>query len=237
MGSENPFEPPRADVPTPFASPEVLTVRDAWASAARLLAELPLPTAVFMLLTFIASLTPAPARLAVMLAAGALIQPFELELWAAHLRGRRPDQGRALARLPMAFAMSLILATLIGLGLLLLLVPGVYLMIRFAFVACFIVLDGQGWSALAASHDLARGRGWTILGITAPTFLLGAAMRISSAATEENTVLTTAVLAVEALVQVWVGAALTVLFLALSRHRRSWAPASVSALRTPAAPR
>lgn len=237
MGFDNPFEPPQSAAPPQVASPEVVTARDALARGARLMAETPLVSFVFALCVFLASLAPPTLHAPLAFAVGSIVQPFEIEWWAARERGETPDLGRALSRLPMVFAMNVVSLVPVALGIVLLVVPGVYLLIRFAFVATLVVLEGHGWSALAASRDLARGRAWTILAILAPAVVSSWLPPLVRSAGADGPFFETGSQALGAILQTWEGAALTVLFVALRPRRSARASASVSALRTPAEPR
>jgi len=237
MALHNPFEPPQADAPAPVTTLEVVTARNVLARGARLMAGSPIVSFLTGLTIFLMSALPDSSRVVVWTALGLLVGPFETEWWTARERGGAPDFGRALSRLPMAGAMNIVLVVPIVLGFFLLIVPGIYLEIRFAFVNYFVVLEGHGWSSVAASRDLGRGHGWTNLGVIVPSLISTLVLPEVRSAVGEGTAFAAGVNVLGALLRTWAGAAHTVLFVALSERRNGRTSASVSALRTPAAPR
>lgn len=63
----------------------------------------------------------------------------------------------------------------IGLGLLLLIVPGLYLLTRWALIIPVIVLEKRrAGESFGRSYELVKGNGWTVFGIVLIVFLLGA---------------------------------------------------------------
>ncbi len=72
---------------------------------------------------------------------------------------------QALALLPVVLPVVLIAALGIALGFVLLIVPGVYLAIRWYLAAQAVVVDGhRGTAALSASGDLVEGSWWRVFG-------------------------------------------------------------------------
>jgi hypothetical protein len=92
--------------------------------------------------------------------------------------GTAPRAGRALAAGLEAFRpifLAVVLAALgIALGLFLLIIPGLYLVVRWYFVPQAVVLEGaHGPAALTASGRVVEGFWWRTLGIVALTSLAG----------------------------------------------------------------
>jgi hypothetical protein len=75
--------------------------------------------------------------------------------------------GSAFSLVLFYFVTTLLSGLLVGLGLLLLLVPGLYLLGRLTPVGVVVVAEGQRnpIEALRRSFDLTRGRGWSVLGL------------------------------------------------------------------------
>lgn len=68
---------------------------------------------------------------------------------------------------------SLIVGICVGIGLILLIVPGLFLLTIWAVTAPVVVLEGKGpIEALARSRELVRGNGWSVLGLVAIVFVL-----------------------------------------------------------------
>ncbi len=92
---------------------------------------------------------------------------------------RRPDTWRCLQASLDDFA-PLFLAILftaagVAVGLIALILPGIYLLIRWFFVAqCVVIEDKRGFDALARSGELVRGSWWRVLGIVLVTQLIAA---------------------------------------------------------------
>jgi hypothetical protein len=60
-------------------------------------------------------------------------------------------------------------------GLILLIVPGLYLLTRWALIVPVIVLEKRSaGDSFGRSHELVRGNGWTVFGLVVVVFLLGA---------------------------------------------------------------
>lgn len=61
----------------------------------------------------------------------------------------------------------------VGLGLVLLIIPGVYLAVRFAFAEAAVIAEGtSGPAALRRSYELTRGRFWPVFGLISLCILL-----------------------------------------------------------------
>jgi hypothetical protein len=85
--------------------------------------------------------------------------------------GNRPDLGRAFRLLSQRSAgrlvgTCLLSVALCGLGAMLLLVPGLILIVHYAFVVPVAVLERiSGWQALRRSRELGKGFFWRVCGI------------------------------------------------------------------------
>lgn len=92
--------------------------------------------------------------------------------------GRRDNSVGELVRLVVPVLMPLIGAGLLvgvatGFGLLLLVVPGLYLLTIWAVTAPAIVVERRGaFDALGRSRQLVRGNGWPVLGVVVLAFLI-----------------------------------------------------------------
>ena len=73
----------------------------------------------------------------------------------------------ALMILPFYFLVSMLAGLIIGIGFLLLIVPGLYLLGRLCLATPVVVAEGQRnpVTAVSRSFELTRGNGWAILGI------------------------------------------------------------------------
>ncbi|MFT0817890.1 glycerophosphoryl diester phosphodiesterase membrane domain-containing protein, partial [Synechococcus sp. W60.3] len=84
-----------------------------------------------------------------------------------HLKQRTPPLGNSLDRavsraVPLVFG-SILLVLIVSLGMLLLVLPGIYWGIRLAFTLCAIVLEDKGATeGLGYSWNLVRGRWWGV---------------------------------------------------------------------------
>ncbi|MBL4557927.1 MAG: hypothetical protein JKP98_15080 [Rhodobacteraceae bacterium] len=73
--------------------------------------------------------------------------------------------GAALSVIVPLFLVSLLVQILIGLGILALVVPGLWLIAVFSVVVPAVVIERAGSGALARSAELTRGYRWPILGL------------------------------------------------------------------------
>jgi hypothetical protein len=92
--------------------------------------------------------------------------------------GETPSAGQILQGAVVLLAPATVVVFLTSLsvllGLLLLVIPGIYVLIRLQFAASALALDGQrGTYALRRSWQLVRGNFWRVLGITLLALLLG----------------------------------------------------------------
>jgi hypothetical protein len=79
----------------------------------------------------------------------------------------------ALRRLPALVGLSILTGILVGLGLVLLVIPGIYLYVAFAVAVPVLLVEGAGPSrALGRSRELVRGRWWGTLGVAVVGYLL-----------------------------------------------------------------
>jgi hypothetical protein len=94
--------------------------------------------------------------------------------------GRSPAAGPALTFALEAFRVlfpaMVLVAVGVGLGLLAAIVPGIFLLVRWAVVPQAVVVEGRkGGDALRASWDLVRGQGWwTFMVVIVANLLVGA---------------------------------------------------------------
>ena len=108
-----------------------------------------------------------------------LIAAATIHMLGAVGEGRRPHAGRCLqagldAFTPLFLAV-MISAAGIAVGLAALVLPGLYLLIRWLFVAqCVVIEDKRGFDALARSGQLVRDNWWRAFGIVLATQLIAA---------------------------------------------------------------
>jgi hypothetical protein len=95
------------------------------------------------------------------------------------LRDGRADRGVGATysavwpRVPALFAAGVIAAVAIGIGLLLLIVPGLYLLTIWSMIPAVIVLEGRSaGDSFSRSHDLVRGNGWNVFGLVVIVFII-----------------------------------------------------------------
>jgi hypothetical protein len=87
--------------------------------------------------------------------------------------GWRSSLRFALRRLPAIVWMTVLSFILIGLGTLLLIIPGIYLYVAFTVAVPVLLVEGAGpWRALRRSRQLVRGRWWGTLGVAVVGALL-----------------------------------------------------------------
>ena len=76
-------------------------------------------------------------------------------------------------RLPAAIGAGIVAAIAIGIGFLLLIVPGLYLLTIWSMLIPVIVLERRrAGEAFTRSQEIVRGNGWRMLGLVLVTFLL-----------------------------------------------------------------
>jgi hypothetical protein len=76
-------------------------------------------------------------------------------------------------RLPSAIVAGILAAIGIGIGFLLLIVPGLYLLTIWSMLIPVIVLEGRSaGEAFTRSREIVSGNGWNVLGLVIVTFLL-----------------------------------------------------------------
>lgn len=90
---------------------------------------------------------------------------------------REPQLGDTIAFTLRRFGALLLIAILTGLavvlGLLLLVIPGIFLMVRLYFGSIAVVLEGQGASdGMRRSFELTKGRFWPLLGAAIVIFII-----------------------------------------------------------------
>jgi hypothetical protein len=95
------------------------------------------------------------------------------------VRDGRADRGvgetyRAVQpRLPSLIAAGVLAGLAIGLGLLLLIVPGLFLLTIWSMLVPVIVLEGRSaGESFGRSREIVRGRGWSVFGLIVVTFLI-----------------------------------------------------------------
>lgn len=108
-----------------------------------------------------------------------LVAAAAIQFLRAVARGERPGAARCLQDSLDVFA-PLFLALLmtgvgVAIGLAALILPGIYLLVRWLFVAqCVVIEDKRGFDALARSGQLVTGNWWRVFGILIVTQLLAA---------------------------------------------------------------
>jgi hypothetical protein len=95
------------------------------------------------------------------------------------VRDGRVDRGigetyRAVQpRLPALIAAGILAGLGIGLGLLLLIIPGLFLLTIWSMLVPVIVLEGRSaGESFGRSREIVRGRGWSVFGLIVVTFLI-----------------------------------------------------------------
>ena len=79
---------------------------------------------------------------------------------------------RTRPRLPALITAGILAGIGIALGLVLLIVPGLYLLTRWALIVPVIVLEGRrAGEAFGRSWELVKGNGWSVLGLVLLTFV------------------------------------------------------------------
>ena len=76
-------------------------------------------------------------------------------------------------RLPAVIAAGIVAAIGIGIGFVLLIIPGLYLLTIWSMLVPVIVIEERrAGEAFTRSHDVVRGNGWAVFGLILVTFLL-----------------------------------------------------------------
>ncbi len=154
---------------------------------------LPLAFTLFLLVAVIedvvaGSLVLFPLGLAVSVVAGTLFQGMVVGLVSDVQDGRRDSSVEDLVRTATPVILPLIGAGIlaglgIGLGFLLLIVPGLILMTIWAVIAPVIVVERSGvLAAFGRSRELVRDNGWQVFGVLVSVFLITAVVGIVFAA-------------------------------------------------------
>lgn len=88
---------------------------------------------------------------------------------------------QTLRHMPALTVLSLLFGLAVGLGLLLLILPGLYIFARFLPYTQAVVFENAGWSGLGRAQDLTNGYRWPLVGasILIGLSLLAAALALS----------------------------------------------------------
>jgi hypothetical protein len=127
------------------------------------------------------SLALYPVEIAVSTIAATLYQGMVVSLVRDVQDGRRDSSAGDLMRSAMPVVLPLIGAGLfsglgIGIGFVLLIVPGLILLTIWAVIAPVIVIERSGvFAAFGRSRELVRGSGWPVFGAIIAAFLIAAA--------------------------------------------------------------
>src|SRR5947209_8167387 len=94
---------------------------------------------------------------------GALVEAVDGEHRGVPVEGVADLYRRSWSRLRPLVAVSILTGIGVGLGVLLFVVPGIMLAIRWALVAPIVMLEGQGArAAMRRSRELVRGHRWAV---------------------------------------------------------------------------
>lgn len=152
---DDPFAGPQSHV-----GPPEVPVLATLARAVQLVLANPLGAAIFVMLQVPGELIADTAwgvGLSVFL--GVAVDPFSTAYWFTRARG---DAAVPFALVRERWVAAVLLGALVSsvmmLGIVLLIVPGIYIGARWSFVTAFVVLERQGLSALRSSSALVRGR-------------------------------------------------------------------------------
>lgn len=113
---------------------------------------------------------------------GAVITGALAQAISARYLGREITIGTAYASVGAGTVVSLILASIlygiiVGIGFILIIIPGIYLVVRFLFVPEAIVLERTGiWGAFSRSGQLVKGSWWRVFGIALLVFVITAVL-------------------------------------------------------------
>ena len=87
---------------------------------------------------------------------------------------------------PVAFpllAVAIVFGICVGIGLILLIIPGLYLLTIWAVAAPVVVIERPGvFTSFGRSRQLVRGHGWTVFGVIVLVFLITIGINILAAA-------------------------------------------------------
>lgn len=134
----------------------------------------------------------------------------------------------ALDAFPHLFLASVLAALAIGSGLLLLILPGLYLAIRLFFIVQSVVVDHKhGPDALRASWALTAGRWWQValvggvayLSVLIPSLLIGLLFEVLAKSTDQQAYALAGTIIAEAVVVPFVALVSTLLFYGLRKAR------------------
>lgn len=87
--------------------------------------------------------------------------------------------GRTLSAAPALLLLGALYIALVGMGLVALLIPGLYLMARFAVLPMAVLADDAGFSGLRRASQLTEGYRWPILGAMLIMLLLTTAITLA----------------------------------------------------------
>lgn len=133
--------------------------------------------AVAFVATFLLSTSAALALVALFWALSVLYQGMVVKLVQDAQEGRRDRSVRALVRSvePVFWkllAVSLLFGIGVGIGFVLLIIPGLILMVIWAVVAPVMVLERPGvFECFRRSRELVQGNGWNVFGVLVVVFL------------------------------------------------------------------
>jgi hypothetical protein len=161
-------------------------------------------------------------------------------------RGEQPSVGGALraasGRIPAAVGAVLLYALAVGLGFLALVIPGIWLLVRWAFAAQAAVVDGLSpVAALGRSAELVKGRWWRTFGMLLASGLLfaliGSLITAILTSIENGAIYVAGLIVVEAWVLSLTGIFGTLLFFDLrARRELPWQGAGTIDTETPERP-
>jgi hypothetical protein len=137
-----------------------------------------------LVLTLVAGILGALASVVVAIAGIFLLQGALVEA-VADVRDGRADLsltetfGRVVPKLGSIVAAGLLAGIAIAIGLVLIVVPGLFLLTIWSVVVPVIVLESTGaMESFGRSRALVKGYGWTVFGVIVITFLINLAVKI-----------------------------------------------------------